>query len=486
MDELKFKDIYKQINPEVTKHADKLKTVQKLAEDLWRELYKYSPQLVPPEQVDSSHQFNRTLTEKAQGLKEYDVLRSYTQLDDMSSTVATVSLLDKLINEIPPEKLKELNDQIEQCQNQQNQLQKMQDQLSGTQSMSQSNPKDKNLKQQAQNLQNQIQQGQQSLQQSSQQLQQTIDKNAPTIRSAMRQALNEATQGTKEVYDFMAGWGVDPGSLQRMPYEDKIALADKIRNTEVLRNVAKIVGRMKLLLASKQKQKITKVPEEIVDISQGDDIMRTVPSDMMLMMDEDTEPLFIRKFTEKQLQTYQLEGREKLGEGPIVVCVDNSGSMSGAPEIVSKAIAYALLDLASKKKRRFACIHFGAENEYEVFEITPDMKGDDRIKTIISMLSYFRGGGTSFETPLREAMKIMEKDAYTKGDICFITDGQADVPDAFLKKYHKVKKEKDFKCIGILVGYGEQSMRQFCDMVITTDALTTDDTKVAGELFENI
>ncbi|MCJ7816358.1 MAG: VWA domain-containing protein [Candidatus Aenigmarchaeota archaeon] len=486
LDELKFKDIYKQISPEVTKHIDKLKTVEKLAEDVWRELYKYSPELINQEKIESAYQFNRTLTEKCKGLKEFDMLRTYTQLDDLSSTVATCTLIEKLLQSIPPQELDKINEDIERCMNHQNNLQHLQDQMEGTQALTQSNPKDKQLQQQLQNVKQQAQTTSQQLQQASQDLQGNITKNSPAIRSAMRQALNQAAEETKETHDFMMGWGIEPGSLQQMPYEDKIELARKIRNSPVLRQVSKIVGRMKLLLASKQKQKITKVPEEIVDISQGDDIMRTVPSDMMLMMDEDTEPLFIRKFTEKQLQTYELEGKEKQGEGPIIVCVDNSGSMSGEPEIVSKAIAYALLDLASKKKRRFACIHFGAENEYEVFEITPDMKGDERIKTIISMLSYFRGGGTCYETPLEQTIKIMEKDEYRRGGCIFISDGECDISDKFLEQYKKVKKDKDFRCIGILVGFGGLVMRKFCDIVITTDALTTDDVKVAEQLFEAI
>ena len=60
---------------------------------------------------------------------------------------------------------------------------------------------------------------------------------------------------------------------------------------------------------------------------------------------------------------YELKGTEKQGKGPIVVCVDNSGSMSGDRETWSIVVALALLEIATMPKREFACIHIGGQSD---------------------------------------------------------------------------------------------------------------------------
>ena len=479
LDEMKYEnEVGKQISPEVKKYMEKLKTVNKLAEDVWRGLYKYRPVQVPREEVSEGYELNWELTDKMQGLKEYKMLREYTQLDDVASTVATCSLLKNLIENIPEDKLKQLNNSIQAISDMKNEMDRLQNQIEGLKAMGGDQNRIKDLQNRVKDIQQKIQNQQNNLQTG-------MQKMGQNLRSALRRSLKDAMDETKEVCDII-GWGTEQGGVQRLSYEDKIKIALLIQKNKTIREVAKIVGRMKLLLYSKQKQKINKVPEEVVDIVMGDDLMRTIPSDMMLMMESSTEPLFARKFTEKQLLQYDLEGREKQGEGPIIICVDNSGSMAGEKEVWSKAVACALWDFAIKKKRVFAVIHFGAEDEYKIYIVPPNMPVDERLKTMIDMLTYFNGGGTDFETPLKQAIKLIQQNEFKKADIVFISDDACEVRENFLADYKKIKKEKEFKAIGISIGVGYKTMEKFCDVVIPVEKLATDDVKVASELFENI
>ncbi len=97
--------------------------------------------------------------------------------------------------------------------------------------------------------------------------------------------------------------------------------------------------------------------EEICGIHLSNDLENLIPQELALLDDPDLEVLFYLKFTEKRLFCFEKQGyidhhlegveevevevereQEKEGEkGPIIICVDTSGSMSGAPELIAKA-----------------------------------------------------------------------------------------------------------------------------------------------------
>ncbi|WP_443258258.1 vWA domain-containing protein [Virgibacillus sp. L01] len=65
----------------------------------------------------------------------------------------------------------------------------------------------------------------------------------------------------------------------------------------------------------------------------------------------------MRKFVEGQTMVYDKKGKETLGKGPIILCLDESGSMRDL-ESQSKGFALALISYAKKQKRDFALISF--------------------------------------------------------------------------------------------------------------------------------
>jgi uncharacterized protein with von Willebrand factor type A (vWA) domain len=91
---------------------------------------------------------------------------------------------------------------------------------------------------------------------------------------------------------------------------------------------------------------------------------------------------------------YELKGTEKQAKCPVVVCVDNSGSMSGDRETWSKAVALALLEIATMQKRGFVCIHFGGQSDaLEIIEINSGEK--DILNKAIKVAEFFlNAGGT--------------------------------------------------------------------------------------------
>ncbi len=474
----------------VETNEKKLATVRKLAEDLFYSMYKYIPRQYDDEQIAQSHIHNKNFVQKGIESQEYERLRTFTKLQELESAIATKAILDKLMGELSDEDLNEMNEQSEEAEEAEEQVQKLIERAQGLEdlkSQAKSKGDQKKIQQQIEQTNNQLRQAQQKLQGIAQKIGQKAESMSGAVRQAMRSAMNNAEGEVRDFNEFCAGWGTEAGQLQKMPVKDKLALAEKLRHGK-LRDVAKLIGRMKRLALAKQQQKIKKEPNEVVDVCRGDDLSNLLPTEMLQLSDPDLEVLFLKKYANKELLQYELEGKDKLAKGAIVICVDNSGSMYGEPETWSKAVAVGLLEIATKEKRRFACVHFGGENDpLDVTIIEPTDTPAQRIEKIIHMAEYFMGGGTDFQKPLDKAVEIIEQQpSFKKADIVFVTDGCADVSDKWIEKFKEYKKEKEVKVVGIDVGTGSETFERLCERVITLADLTKDDENIAGEVFEFI
>src|SRR5690606_9820024 len=98
------------------------------------------------------------------------------------------------------------------------------------------------------------------------------------------------------------------------------------------------------------------------------------PSELALLADPETSILFDLKYVESRLMCFDMQGiqrvqqhhhkeelrsvEEAAKQGPMVICVDTSGSMSGMPETVAKAVALFIAGKARQQKRACYLINF--------------------------------------------------------------------------------------------------------------------------------
>lgn len=87
-------------------------------------------------------------------------------------------------------------------------------------------------------------------------------------------------------------------------------------------------------------------------------------------------------------------------------------------------------------------------------------------------------GNTDYETPLREALRLMEQEGFENADMVFVTDGECVLPDSFLEKLKAEQSVRGFQITGILLdqedaGF-EFSLREFCTNVYRTSQLSRD------------
>lgn len=86
-----------------------------------------------------------------------------------------------------------------------------------------------------------------------------------------------------------------------------------------------------------------------------------------------------------------------------------------------------LLEIAAESRRRFALIHFAGSSSCQVDIFRP---GEYTLEDKLSAAETFLGGGTNFERPVREAIRLMDTEGFEKADMVFITDAECELSDA--------------------------------------------------------
>lgn len=410
--------------------------------DMFAGLYKYEPKVRSEDEVIPGTEWMDKIYNEISQLQEWKTLRERTRMNSGASAEATAEFCLQFMDQVP-----EPPKQNEQKPDKQNQPQQGDDQ---------------------QDEQGQPQPGGgQGNNQTKKQQPDPSGLDMSKIRQAARNACKKATEVADSHNSMMSafGQGNESGVRQTTSPGLKKELAEKLVNNDHLRKIAELAGRLKRIAIDKQRSKTRYGTDEIADITVGNDLARLVPAELMKLTHPVLKYEFFKRYLEKSLMQYQLRGREKEGRGPLIVCIDESGTMSGQRDVWAKAVAMALLTLAQRQKRRYYMIHYDSN-----VTRTDEFYGKADPLEIIDAISHFTSGGTEFEEPLNMAFQMINRGketGYKKADIVFITDGQATVSENFLKIFNMAKKAANFQVIGIVIDhYDDSTVRKFSDQVI--------------------
>ena len=91
----------------------------------------------------------------------------------------------------------------------------------------------------------------------------------------------------------------------------------------------------------------------------------------------------------------------------------------------------------------------------------------------------FLGGGTNFQTPMNEALRLMEAEGFENADIVFVTDGECELPDQYLEQLRVEQAARRFTVTGVLLDKGTPgmafSLESFCQNIYRTSELLGDE-----------
>jgi uncharacterized protein with von Willebrand factor type A (vWA) domain len=461
--------------------------VEDLFHDVFNGAIKSEPERRPRAEMKPSHQPNNAMMEALLNSKEMERLRQFTVGDKFSATMGTIGMSDT-INEViedfeaaraAAEAAQALRDALEQA---------MQDAMDAAEAAD-ANPGDEGAAAGADMAyESMLDTGQQA-----QQAQQQADEAAgEAVNSqALAKAAGEAADQQQKDADLASGFGMDDGTLQKMSFEERYELAEKLRGSR-LADFAAMIGQFRAMAAAESRKKIKHVPDEATKIKLGDDLARLVPQELLNLADEATEDDFYLRYVERRLLVWEMTGTEHVGRGPIIFCNDESGSMGTCDmangtsrEAWSKAFALSMCDQAMREGRDFIYIGFSSRHQVWAQEFP---EGKAPIDQVIDMTEHFYSGGTAFEEPLLKAIDYVNQYAAAgmdrTPDVVFCTDD--DYPNSFdegfMHKWLEAKDRTQMRCFGVAmhVPMGENSaLVNIADDVSLLSDLANNPTDVA-------
>lgn len=248
-----------------------------------------------------------------------------------------------------------------------------------------------------------------------------------------------------------------------------------IQNSKALKEIVELLGRLEKQEEESEKQTIKELKsysytqviptkrykEEMRGVTLGRDLENLLPQELAMLEDETLELLFDLKYIQNRLFCFEKQGyrsitqeaqeeiekeierkkqkKKEKNEGAIIICVDTSGSMSGKPEYIAKALTLYLATKASTQKRACYLINFSTDIE------TMLLSGRGGMAKLMQFMTMSFGGGTDVAPALQEGLRKMQQDDFKKSDLIVISDGGFDDISQNLTRQMQAQRQKDNK-----------------------------------------
>jgi uncharacterized protein with von Willebrand factor type A (vWA) domain len=259
-------------------------------------------------------------------------------------------------------------------------------------------------------------------------------------------------------------WDNSAGSLSSQDVAFLKEWTKYLKDDDNIRRLCDLIGRMRSDSESSIEEQVivstaieTTVPdvssrEEIVGLEFGRMLEDMLPQELSLLGDTDMSVLFDLRFVENRLMCFSKQGYVSIEEqyeneetvssddtekGPLIICVDTSGSMAGAPENIAKALTLSLASKAVSQKRNCYLINFSTSIH------TTDLTPPKGFKDLIEFLKLSFHGGTDASPALIHSIE-MTKNGYEKADVLVISDFVMSGLDS--KITHKMEESRNNKC----------------------------------------
>jgi len=304
------------------------------------------------------------------------------------------------------------------------------------------------------------------------------------------------------------GWDLSTGLLTSQGWRDIIRyrqcikeLPELIHFIDAIGREDKIIGNDKLASVGKSPQTLApsreqgegdrshKTPRKALEmdgIERGDDINRMLPSEMALLCHPILKTLWHAKRTERLLLLYQHQGKRgrgqkddsalekkgslneqghkgksSLGRGPIIICLDTSGSMHGEPENIAKASVLEALKTAHREQRPCHLFAFSGPQQTTFHQL--DLRRGGLIE-LLKFLQFSFHGGTDLPQALKLALEKQAEEGWQKADILLVSDGRFPLVQNTLKDIEHYKKTRKLRVFGILTGnWQHDGVQAFCN-----------------------
>lgn len=267
------------------------------------------------------------------------------------------------------------------------------------------------------------------------------DANEKKLNSYMNEIPKYLKQEQIDKDDFMQAWGMMNGSWNTSDFQRLIRIVHLqqqypqiVKITNKMGRIASDDGSQWLSLVQGSTQKVEHSSHsDILGVTVGNDINALMPTEMAYASDDQLEDVFLNRFVSHKLQVFRYKSEvmkparqmnicRMMRRGPMIVCVDTSGSMVGKPEKISHSVLLRILSIAHQQRRSCFLIGFSVSiNPIDVVRNT---------SMVLNFFSHGTSGDTNASRMLDKIFELIEtNDRYMNADILWVSDYRIPMPD---------------------------------------------------------
>ena len=281
-----------------------------------------------------------------------------------------------------------------------------------------------------------------------------------------------------EKEQFYQVWGLMGGQWNSLLFDQQLGIVKLQKRYPQLELMAKKMGRiadeeaterMPVAIGGNMKMEHA-AKSDILGVALSKDIRSMLPLEVAQCSDEEMYDVFLYKYATRNLQTFhhksellkpsrQVAPRPARLRGPMIVCVDRSGSMSGLPEQLANSLMMKLLTIAERQKRSLYLISFSVE-----------ARPIDVHRNRTALLDFFRQrsvGDTNATKMLQQVMALLASGEYASADVLWFTDFRIPLCGVELRKQLTLYRRQGTKFYGLKIGHAfDQGWEGYFDEIV--------------------
>lgn len=288
----------------------------------------------------------------------------------------------------------------------------------------------------------------------------------PALAVQLGAAAQDYQEAEKRMKDFFGSskglWDLDAGTWRSIDWKQLEEAAAFAKDWPEVRELARRLGRKwssSALETSETDNSAVPITEwdhhdehlvedlgrsEITGLTQGRDLSILPVSEMALLFDPDCEPLFYKRHAEGSLlnldyitqadRLLRHDTRRTVAppplpreQGPVIICTDSSGSMSGLPERVAKALTLAIARICLENER--GCYLIAFSTGIQCLDLSDPVRV---LPEFIAFMAHSFHGGTDLRPALYRSLELLDNPQWVNADLLIISDFR--VPKLMIKK----------------------------------------------------
>ena len=290
------------------------------------------------------------------------------------------------------------------------------------------------------------------------------------IISSASKAARQATEGVEELESVTQAMGMGPGEPGSSDVNAIAATFKAVRSNPALLRICSLAGKFKQLAQGLHKARSKNGFDEVTGLMSGGDISRLIPSELMRLGIPELELDFLHRFAERQCLCREFEAEERVGMGPVVLVVDESGSMVGSRNESAKAIALTLAWIARKQRRWCGLVAFSGGTGHRVLSLPPERWNQ---VDLLDWLESYIGMGSDQDVPIAELPAIFTEIGAPLGltDLVFVTDAELRISQKKATEFTTWKASVKARIVSLVLNTGPGHLTLISDEVHLINSL---------------